>query len=98
MEKIPIWTDGETKNRWRLKRERDGLIKESNDIIWVDWKEDRTMNDMYNEIAIGRSLLMSPFNEFFTWLTTTVTEIEEQTQHYIKFKTENSTYELFNIE
>ncbi len=40
---------------------------------------------------------MSTFNHFFTWKTTTTTEIVEQRDGYLKFKTGNSTYELFNI-
>ena len=40
---------------------------------------------------------MSPFNQSFTWQTTTVTEIVEQRDDYIKFKTGNSNYELFKI-
>jgi hypothetical protein len=41
---------------------------------------------------------MSPFNQFFTWqCTSTVTEIVEERDGYIKFKTENSTYELSKI-
>jgi len=38
---------------------------------------------------------MSPFNHHFTWQTTLVTEIIEQKEDYIKFNTENSSYELF---
>jgi hypothetical protein len=30
----------------------------------------------------------------FTWLTTAITEIVEQREGYIKFQTQNSTYEL----
>jgi hypothetical protein len=40
---------------------------------------------------------MSPFNQFFAWQTTVVTEIVEQKEDYIKFKTENSNYELFKL-
>ena len=38
---------------------------------------------------------MSPFNMFFTWMTTTVTEVIEEKEDYVKFKTKNSVYELF---
>jgi hypothetical protein len=43
--------------------------------------------------------MMSPFNHFFTWQTTVVTEVLEIAEDlsYIKFKTKNSTYELFKI-
>jgi hypothetical protein len=40
---------------------------------------------------------MSPFNAFFTWQTTDITEIVEERDEYIKFKTKNSVYELIRI-
>ena len=82
-------------NNWKLVRERDGLTKQSSEVIWLEFNEDGTFKEKYDEPAIGRSLIMSPFNQFFTWQTTTITEIVEQREDYIKFKTENSNYELF---
>ena len=82
---------------WKLVRERDGLTKQSKDIKWIEWKGDGTFKEQFEEAAIGRSLLMSPFNRSFTWQTTLVTEIVEQREDYIKFKTGNSNYELFKI-
>ena len=82
---------------WKLVRERDGLTKESEKIIWIEFNEDGRFKEMSDEIAIGRSLLMSPFNEFFTWQTTPITEIVEQKEDYVKFKTQNSNYELFKL-
>ena len=85
----------EQEHNWKLIRERDGLTKKSCDIIWIEWNEDGTFKDKFEEIAVGRSLIMSPFNQNFTWQTTSVTEIIEQQDDYIKFKTKNSNYELF---
>jgi hypothetical protein len=82
---------------WKLVRERDGLTKQSVDVTWLEFKEDGFFKAKHDEPAIGRSLLMSPFNQFFSWQTTVVTEIVEQREDYIKFKTENSNYELFKI-
>jgi len=82
---------------WKLVRERDGLTKQSKGVKWIEWNEDRTFKEQFEEAAIDRSLLMSPFNRSFTWQTTTVTEIVEQRDDYIKFKTGNSNYELFKI-
>ena len=82
---------------WKLVRERDGLTKESENIIWIEFNEEGLFKEKFDEIAVGRSLLMSPFNQFFTWQTTTVTEIVEQREDYIKFKTQNSNYELFRL-
>lgn len=83
--------------KYRLVRERDGLTKQSEDIMWLEFGDDGFFKEKHTQPAIGRSLLMSPFNDFFTWQTTVVTEIVEQREDYIKFKTQNSNYELFKI-
>lgn len=83
--------------KWELVRERDGLTRQSEKIIWIEFNEDKTFKENHSEIAVGRCLLMSPFSEFFTWLTTNVTEIVDQREGYVKFKTNNSTYELNSI-
>jgi|SRR6056300_76914 hypothetical protein len=84
-------------SNWKLVRERDGLTKQSEKILWVEFNEEGRFKEKFDEIAVGRSLLMSPFNQFYTWQTTTVTEIVEQRDDYVKFKTENSNYEVFKI-
>ena len=87
----------ENEFNWKLVRERDGLTKQSKGVRWIEWNEDGTFKHYFGEAATGRSLLMSPFNGYFTWQTTLVTEIIEQREDYIKFKTGNSNYELFKI-
>ena len=82
---------------YKLIRERDGLTKHSEDVMWIEFGDDGRFKEKHSDIAIGRSLLMSPFNQFFAWQTTVVTEIVEQKEDYIKFKTENSNYELFKL-
>ena len=84
---------------WRLVREGDGLNKKSKDVIWLEWEEDGSFKARHDEPSIGRSLIMSPFNHFFTWQTTVITEILESADDlsYIKFKTRNSIYELFKL-
>ena len=82
---------------WKLVRERDGLTKESENIMWIEFSKEGRFKEKFDEIAVGRSLIMSPFSQFFTWQTTTVTEIVEQREDYIKFKTQNSNYELFKL-
>jgi len=83
--------------KYRLIRERDKLVKESSRVMWLEWNEDGTYKNNHPLPAPGLSLIMSPFNQFYTWQTTTITEIIEQRDDYIKFKTENSNYELFKI-
>jgi hypothetical protein len=84
---------------WRLVREGDGLNKKSKAIIWLEWNDEGRFQAKHDEPAIGRSLIMSPFNHFFTWQTTVITEILDSTEDlsYIKFRTENSIYELYKL-
>ena len=81
----------------KLVRERDGLTKQSKEVKWIEWNEEGRFESKHDEPAIGRSLIMSPFNQFFTWQTTIVTEIVEEREDYIKFNTTNSVYELFKL-
>ena len=82
---------------WKLVRERDGLIKQSKEVMWLEWNEEGRFKAKYDKPAVGRSLIMSPFTMSFTWQTTTITEILEEREDYIKFKTQNSNYELFKL-
>lgn len=86
-----------SKYKWKLVRQHDGLTKTANDIVWIEWDEDGFFKDKYNDIAVGRSLVMNAFFPVFTWQTTEVTEIIQNNGGYIKFKTKNSTYELFEL-
>ena len=85
----------EVEYRYKLVRQRDGLTKTSTDVKWLEFGEDGKYKADFPDIAVGRSLIMSPFNQFFAWQTTLVTQILEQREDYIKFNTENSLYELF---
>jgi hypothetical protein len=87
----------ENEFNWKLVRERDGLVNQSKEILWIEFDEKGNFKEKYDEPAIGRGLLMSPFNVYFTWQTTTITEIYEQKESYLKFKTGNSVYELFKL-
>ena len=96
--KIPIGLNMDTEEpKYKLVRERDKLVKESARVLWMEWNEDGTFKQKYDEPAVGRSLLMSPFNQFFTWQTTEITEILETRENFIKFKTNNSVYVLEKI-
>lgn len=80
--------------QYKLVREGDGLTKQSQDVMWLEFDENGKFKAKYKDIAVGRSLLMSPFSQFFTWQTTDIKEIIEQKENYVKFKTTNSIYEL----
>lgn len=87
----------ESEKNYKLVREHDGLTKYSKEVCWIEWGEDGFFKQRHEEPAKGLSLMMSPFNQFFTWQTTVVTEILETRENFIKFKTENSIYALEKI-
>jgi hypothetical protein len=89
----------ENEFNWKLVRERDGLTNQSKDIKWLEWNEEGRVREDHDKPAVGRSLLMSPFNDYFTWMTTDITEIVDSSEDgsYIKFKTRNSNYELWKL-
>jgi hypothetical protein len=87
----------ESEHKYKLVRERDQLTKTSRDVKWLEFDENGRYKADFPQIAVGRSLLMSPFGPTFTWQTTLVTEIVEKRHKYVKFKTENSNYELFTL-
>lgn len=88
----------EPPKNWRLIRESDGLTKESTNILWLEFNEDKTFKQSHNEIAVGRSLIMSPFDKDFTWHTSIITEvIEKISNRYYKFNTKNGIYYLIRL-
>lgn len=86
---------GKPKWKYKLIRESDGLVKYANRILWIEWEENGEFYGSHYEIEINRSLILDPFIMNYTWLTTTIDEILDRQDNYIKFKTKNSIYELF---
>lgn len=82
---------------WKLVRERDGLTNQSKAVKWLEWNDEGRFKAEHDQPAVGYSLIMSPFNQFFTWQTTSITEIVASSEDgsYLKFNTQNSTYELW---
>jgi hypothetical protein len=87
----------ESESNYKLVRQRDQLTKTSAKIKWLEFDETGRYKADFEEIAVGRSLLMSPFSPSFTWQTTPVIDVITETENYIKFATENSVYELFKL-
>ena len=63
---------------------------------WVEWDlETDKFKKLHTEPAVGLSLILDPqYGASFTWMTTIITEIIEQTDSHILFKTLNSFYKL----
>ena len=92
-----LFGDPNANAKYKLVRERDGLTKYGQEMGWIEFHENGTFKEKHNEPAIGRSCILDPHRISFTWLTTSVTEIVEQREDYIKFKTRNSNYELWKL-
>lgn len=92
--KIPIEVEVES---YKLLRESDQLIKIGTKLKYIEWNEDRTFKNACDEPKVGYSVILDPHRLSYTWLTTPITEILEESEDstYLKFKTENSVYELF---
>jgi hypothetical protein len=80
--------------KYTVNRVGDRATKNGKHIDWVEWNEDKTYKDRFNTIEIGRSLVLDFHYGTFKWMTTPVTEILENKENYIKFNTQNSTYEI----
>ena len=91
----------EPKAKYTLRRLNDGLTKTGSRVQYVEYDEKTNEGkESHDDIKVGRSLMLEPRMQFtwlttrITWLTTRITEIVEQRDGYIKFQTQNSTYEL----
>jgi hypothetical protein len=80
--------------KYKVTRIGDGTTKNGDKIDWVEWNDDRTFNSRHDVIDLGRSLVLDFNLGTFKWMTTPVTEILENKENYIKFNTQNSTYEI----
>jgi hypothetical protein len=85
--------------KWCLVREHDNMTVKSVDIKWLSWNDDLTFKqDHKYEPAVGRSLIMSPFSQYYVWQTTPITELISFTPDKVVFKTKNSNYTLTKID
>jgi len=80
---------------WELRKTGDeNFLKTSAEVGWVEFNESGMFKEKHDTPKIATSLLMSPFNVYFTWQTTLVKEIISVSEERIHFRTENSEYEL----
>lgn len=84
--------------KYKLVRERDSLTRYGREIGWIEWSDDRKFKKLHDKPGIGLSCMLDPHRMSFSWCTTEATEIIEKRENYIKFKTQNSIYELWKQE
>ena len=92
-----LFGDPNANAKYKLVRERDGLTHYGREMGWIEWGEDSRFKEKHDEPAIGRSCILDPHRISFTCLTTSITEIVQQKEDYIKFNTKNSVYELWKL-
>ena len=93
-----LFGDPNTNKNYKLVRESDGLTKHGQTAGWIEWKKkDKTFKKLHNEPVVGRSFILDPNRMSFTWCTSTITEVLENTENYRKFRTRNSVYELWKL-
>ncbi len=87
---------GKPQWKYKLVRESDGLTKYAGKIEWIEWCDEYgTGKASHDEPKVGYSLIIDRSIMTWKWLTTPITRILDNQEKYIKFKTENSIYELF---
>jgi hypothetical protein len=85
----------------RLRRTRDGEGESGARCEAISWNEDGTFKEVVgHRPVVGCSMLVGSvtarsYSDRDYWLTTKVTEIIEEREDYVRFKTGNSEYELF---
>jgi hypothetical protein len=85
----------------RLRRTSDGAGDSGSTCQAISWNEDGTFKEVVsNRPTVGCSFLVGAatartYSSQDYWLTTVVTEILEEREDYVKFKTGNSEYEFF---
>jgi len=85
-------------NYYLSKPNDPSFLKTGEKVSWIRWNENGTFRELSPNIQVDTSLIMNPhFGDFFAWMTTTVTEIIEQNDSEIIFKTNNSLYKLEKV-
>jgi len=80
----------EPKAKYTLRRLNDGLTQVGRyKVEYIEWTDQGHYLCEHDEIKLGTSLVLDN-----GWMTTPIIEIVEQRDGYIKFQTQNSTYEL----
>jgi hypothetical protein len=92
-----LFGDPNANAKYKLVRERDGLINYGQKMGWIEWNEHDRFVQAHDEPAVGRSCMLDLHRISYTWRTTVVTEIVEEREDYIKFNTRNSVYELWKL-
>jgi hypothetical protein len=77
---------------YKITRKNDGKEMLSETFKFIDYDNNGRGKSLEENIEIDRALILPPYNEYYSWMTTQITEIIENNNDRIHFKTKNSEY------
>jgi hypothetical protein len=77
---------------YKIVRKNDGKKMFSESFKFITYDETGRGKSLEDNIEIDSSLVLPPYNKYFTWITSPITKIIENTGDIIHFKTNNSEY------
>lgn len=97
MEKLPLRVEFENRPKWKLYHYKNEEIKLLEDILWVNWSEDGTIDEYYYHIDEGRCPFITIYGESTKYILKPVTYIGHEKERNILFHTDEGEYELIKI-
>lgn len=78
--------------KYEITRLEDGKEFKVESYKFVVFNERGQGKELIENPDIGTSLILPPYNSFYSWMTSKITEVIDN----YNFKTQNSTYEIKN--
>ena len=75
---------------YKIIRIEDGKTFETKDYKFITFDESGKGRGSVNTPEVGASLIIPPYNAFYRWMTSVITEVIDD----YNFKTKNSTYKI----
>ena len=76
--------------KFKITRINDNKTFEVDSYRFIDFDENGRGKKLKKKPKIGRALILPPYNYFYSWLTSEITEVITN----YNFKTKNSTYDI----
>jgi len=96
---VDVCNECDTTNSTYTLIKSNGETHRASQMKFVEWESEELGSrgkKLHDFPKAGLSVLLDPqYGASFTWLTTPIVEIAELKEEYLKFKTQNSSYELF---
>lgn len=77
---------------YKIVRKNDDKKMLSETFKFITYDDNGQGKSLEENIEIGSALILPPYNQFFKWMTSPITEIIENNIDKIHFKTKNSEY------